>query len=160
MCFEEGGTFSKSGITNGRNVIIFGTDISFSTHMNNKANNIYVLGDFIVQGINGTTSYAEKPYSFNFTESGKKFVLSLHYKGDNSYLFVIDKQELEFKAKTDQILKKKLCLGNIRSDWKNINVEKTGSYGKVYDFVVDYEAIDGVKEIYGMHRYLMTKHRI
>ena len=31
---------------------------------------------------------------------------------------------------------------------------------KVYDFVVDYEQIGGVKAIYDMHRYLMTKHNI
>ena len=38
--------------------------------------------------------------------------------------------------------------------------EKTGLYGKIYDFVVDYEQISGVKAIYDMHRYLMTKHNI
>ena len=37
---------------------------------------------------------------------------------------------------------------------------KMGLYGKVYDFVVDYEPINGVKKIYDMHRYLMTKHGI
>ena len=30
----------------------------------------------------------------------------------------------------------------------------------IYDFVVDYKSINGVKPIYGMHRYLMTKHNI
>ena len=29
-----------------------------------------------------------------------------------------------------------------------------------YDFVVDYEEILGIKAIYNMHRYLMTKHNI
>ena len=29
-----------------------------------------------------------------------------------------------------------------------------------YDFVVDYEQIVGVKTIYDIHRYLMTKHNI
>ena len=38
--------------------------------------------------------------------------------------------------------------------------EKTGLYGSIYDFVVDYEQIVGVKAIYDMHRYLMTKHNI
>ena len=37
---------------------------------------------------------------------------------------------------------------------------KTGLYGNIYDFVVDYEEILGVKAIYDMHRYLMTKHNI
>ena len=38
--------------------------------------------------------------------------------------------------------------------------KKTGLYGNIYDFVVDNEAINGVKPIYDMHRYLMTKHNI
>ena len=38
--------------------------------------------------------------------------------------------------------------------------EKAGLYGNIYDFVVDYEATVGVKAIYDMHRYLMTKHNI
>ena len=53
-----------------------------------KKNNILVLGEDFVQGINGTTIYVEKMYSINFTENNEKFVLSLHYNGDNSYLSV------------------------------------------------------------------------
>ena len=49
-------------------VIIFGVNMSFSTHATNRANNIYVLVDWLVQGINDTTIYAEKVFSFNFTE--------------------------------------------------------------------------------------------
>ena len=51
------------------------------------------MGDLFVQGINDTTLYAEKIYSQNFTAIDKKFVLSLHYSGDDSYLFVNGKQE-------------------------------------------------------------------
>ena len=60
ICFDGGGTFTKGNITSGKNVIIFGADMSFSIHANNRTNNIYVLGDFLVQGINGTSIYAEK----------------------------------------------------------------------------------------------------
>ena len=77
ICFDECGTFTKGNITNGKNVIIFGADMSFSIHANNRANNIYVLGDFLVQGINDTSIYAEKLYRKNFTEPNKKFVLSI-----------------------------------------------------------------------------------
>ena len=59
------------------------------------------MGDFLVQGINDTTLYVEKIYSQNFTAAGKKVVLSLHYNGENSYLFVNGKEELKFKAKDD-----------------------------------------------------------
>ena len=112
ICFDESGTFTSGNITNGRNALIFGADMSFSIHSTNKANNIYVLGKDFVQGINGTTLYAEKVYKINFTEPNKNFVLSLHYNFSNSYLFVNGTQELKFKSKADQILKEKLCVGN------------------------------------------------
>ena len=60
------------------------------------------MGDGLTQGINNTTLYAEKKYFRNFTEIGKK---SLHYDNDESYLFVNGRQELKFKAKTDQLVK-------------------------------------------------------
>ena len=165
--FDEGGTFShrttERGFTHtalGRNTIIFGADMSFSVHTTYRANNIYVMGDGLIQGINDTTIYAEKNYWRNFTDPGKKYVLSLHYNGDNSYLFVNGIQELKFKAKTDQLVKEKLCIGNLSDQWTARESEKTGLYGIIYDFVVDYEQIVGAKTIYDMHRYLMTKHNI
>ena len=47
ICFDEGGTFSKGGISNGRNVLIFGVHENSLVHANNKANNIYVMGDLL-----------------------------------------------------------------------------------------------------------------
>ena len=84
----------------------------------------------------------------------------MHYNGDDSYLFVNGKQELKFKCKTDQLVKEKLCLGNLSDQWTTNESEETGLYGKIYDFVVDYEAINGVKQIYNMHRYSITKDNI
>ena len=92
ICFDEGGTFSKGNINNGRNVLIFGVHENSVVHANNKANNIYVMGDLLVQGINDTTLYAEKLYSQNFTSANKKFLLSFHYNGNNSfYLLMVNK---------------------------------------------------------------------
>ena len=93
---DRHGEFSFSnGI--GKNCIIFGADLSTSsTHDNNKKNNILVLGKDFIQEINGRTIYAEKLYKINFTENNKKFCLSLHYNGANSYLFV---NGIEIKAK-------------------------------------------------------------
>ena len=103
ICFNEGGTFGhtiKEGnfnhTTNARNVLIFGADMSSSVHATNRANHIYVMGEAFVQGINDTTIYAGKNFYRNFTDLGKKFVLSLHYNGDESYLFVNGRQELKF----------------------------------------------------------------
>ena len=156
ICFDEGGTFSKGTITNGRNVLIFGVHESSLTHENNKANNIFVMGDGFVQGINGTTLYAEKIYSQNFTQPNKKFVLSLHCNNNDSYSFINGKQELKFKAKPNPILiEKGLCIGNLSAQWTTSESEKPGLYGNIYDFIVDYKGIKSVKYIYDMHRYLM-----
>ena len=131
-----------------RNVIIFGADMSFSKHANNKANNIYVMGKDYIQKINDTT------FIFH------KFILSLHYNDDNSYLFVNGREQLKFKTKTDQIINNKLCLGNLSFDWTKDESKKTSLYGNIYNFVVDYKAIVGTTTIYDMHQYLMTKHNI
>ena len=167
ICFDErsqfGHTITEGGFThttNGRNVLIFGIDMSFSVHATNRANHIYLMGDGLTEGFNDTTIYVEKNYYRNFTDPGKKFVLSLHYNGNNSYLFVNGRQEFKFKCKTNQLVKEKLCIGNLSDQWTASESEKTGSYGNIYDFVVDYEQILGVKAIYDMHRYLMTKHNI
>ena len=45
-----------------------------------------------------------------------KSLLSLHYNGDNSYLFVNGGEELKFKTKNSKIQKKFVCVGNISSD--------------------------------------------
>ena len=160
ICFDEAGMFSEGSINNGKNVLIFGVHESSLIRSNNKTNNIYVMGKDFVQGINDTTLFADKVYSQNFTQPSKKFVLSLHCNGNDSYLFVNCKQKLKFKCKTDQLVKENLCLGNFRDQWTRSESEKTGLYGKIYDFVVDHKAINGVKQIYDMHRYLMTKHNI
>ena len=118
------------------------------------------MGKEFIQGINCTTIYAEKLFHNNFTEFGVKFVLSLHYNYNNSYLFVNGRQELKFKAKDDQIISEILCLGNLSDQWTTSESEKTDVYRNIYDFVVDYKAINGVKPIYDMHRYLMIKHNI
>ena len=118
------------------------------------------MGIDYIQKINDTTIYAEKMFYRNFTEPGKKFILSLHYNGDNSYLFVNGREELKFKAKTDQIINKNLCVGNLSRYWTRHQSTKTCLYGNIYDFVVDYKAIVGTTTIYNMHRYLTTKHNI
>ena len=167
ICFDErsqiGHTITEGGFThttNGRNVLIFGADMGFSVHAINRANHISLMSDGLTQGINDTTIYVEKNYYRNFTDSGKKFVLSLHYNGNDSYLFVNGRQELKFKCKTDQLVKEKLCIGNLSDQWAASESEKTGLYGNIYVFVVDYEQILGVKAIYDIHRYLMTKYNI
>ena len=102
ICFDESEEFTHvrnrgnfNDTTLARNVIIFGVDMSFSKHANNKRSNIYVIGKDYVRRINCIFNckynyciYAEKMYYRNFTDPVKNFVLSLHYNGNNSYLYV------------------------------------------------------------------------
>ena len=57
------------------------------------------MGTGLTQGINDTTIFAKKNFYRNFTDPGKKFILSLHYNGDDSYLFGNGRQELKFRVK-------------------------------------------------------------
>ena len=48
----------------------------------------FILGEGQTQGLDDTTLTAEAKYPINFAQSGKKFVLSQHYNGSNSFSFV------------------------------------------------------------------------
>ena len=98
-------------------------------------------------------------YSINVTENNKKICLSLHFNGDNSYLFANGKEIIKFKAKDSKIVPNTLCLGNISEDFSVENMKKTELYGSIYDFNVDYRAI-GVDDILDIHKYLMEKNNI
>ena len=94
----------------------------------------------------------------NFTAARKKLCLSLNNNGDNSYLFV-NGTEIKFKAKISEIVANPLCLGNIPKDLSSANMKKTGLYGSVFDFSVDYR-VTAVDDILDIHKYLMKKNGI
>ena len=73
IAFDEGSDFRFGNNVNGKNVIIFGADMSFSSHERNRQKEIYVLGKGFIQGVTtvgptalsgrtskGTIIYAEK----------------------------------------------------------------------------------------------------
>ena len=156
--FDRRSRFSFTGGRLGQNVLISGADMSTSIHIDNKGKDILVLGGGPTQGLESTLN-AEKMYSINFTVTKKKFCLSLHYNGGNSYLFVNGTEIIKFKAKDSEIVASALCLGNISKDWSTDNMKKTGLTGYAYDFSADYNAvtIDDIKDI---HNYLMKKNDI
>ena len=98
-------------------------------------------------------------YSINFTVTKKKFCLSLHYNGGNSYSFVNGTEIVKFKAKDSAVVTSPLCLGNISKDWSTDNMKKTGLAGYVYDFSVDYNVVT-VDDIEDIHKYLMKRNDI
>ena len=164
--FDRSGTFDHPEGGTARNVIIFGVDISGSVHASNKTQNFLVLSRGLIQLIENTTIYPEKTYSPNFSAGNKIFVLSLHYNGDNSFLFVNGRKVTQFKAKDDVFNNGRvLALGaltvpvyisgaNNRLSPKNVNDTKL--YGNVYDFSLDYNPISN-ENILKIHKYLMKK---
>ena len=156
--FDRRSSFSFPGTGFGENVLIFGADMSSSTHTDNKKD-ILVLEKGPTQGLEHTLT-AEKMYSINFTVTKKRFCLSLHYNGAKSYLFVNGKEIVKFKAKDSEIVASPLCLGNISKDWSADNMKKNGY---VNEFNVDYRDI-GKSDITIVmpiiHKYLMAKYDI
>ena len=142
-----------------QNIIIFGADMNSSIHIDNKGKDILILEKRLTQGLGEHSLTAEKMYSIDFTVTKKKFCLSLHYNGANSYLFVNGTEIYKFKAKFSEIVASPLCLGNISKDWSTDNMKRTGCNGYIYDFSVDYDATD-VDDIKDIHKYLMKKNNI
>ena len=97
--------------------------MKFSAHIDKKKKDRLVLGKGPTQRLEHTLT-TEKMYSINFTVTRKKFCLSLHYNGTNSYLFVNGTEIYKFKAKDSAIVATPLCLGNISKDWSTDNMKK------------------------------------
>ena len=97
--------------------------------------------------------------SINFTVTRKKFCLSLHYYGANSYLFVNGTEIIKVKAKHSEIVATPLCLGNITTKFSEDKTKKTGFNGYVYDFSVDYDAI-AVADRLDIQKYLIKQNEI
>ena len=57
----------------------------------------------------------------NFTQPIKRFILSLHNNGSNSFLFVNATKLYQVKVKGSKIKDCKLCLGNV---WKDFTINK------------------------------------
>ena len=123
--FDRKGSFSFPSGGFGQNILLLGVDMSFSPHIDNKKKDILVLETGPTQGLEHKLT-ANKMYSINFTVSKKKFCLSLHYNGANSYLFVNGREIYKFKANYSEILASSLCLGNISKDWSRDNMKTRG----------------------------------
>ena len=82
--------------------------MSSSVHVDKK-NNILVLGEGLAQELDDTTVTLETKYPVNFTQSGKRFVLSLYYNESNSFLFANALKLYQLKAKVSEIKPYHLC---------------------------------------------------
>ena len=95
----------------GRNIIIFEANMSSSMHFDNKIKVIFVLGEGATQGLDDLILTAETKYPIDFTQSNKRFLLSLHYNGINSFLFINATKIYQFKAKYSDVIDYTPCFG-------------------------------------------------
>ena len=72
----------------GKNIIIFGANMNSSVHIDNTNKDILILGEGPTQGLGGTTLSVEAKCPINFTQPRKRFVLSLNYNENNSFLSI------------------------------------------------------------------------
>ena len=98
--------------------------MSSFVHVDNKGKDILILGEGSTQWLDDTTLTADTKYPINFTQSGKRFILSLHFNRSNSFLFVDATKVYKFKAKNSNIKDYALCLGNISKDCTVNNMKK------------------------------------
>ena len=106
-----------------------------------RIKNILIFGEGQTQGLEDATITAEAKYPINFRESGKRFVLSLHYNETNSFLFVNTVKIYQFRATDPEVKLYPICLGNISEDFTLDNMKKTGLKGDVKAFYVDYDLV-------------------
>ena len=89
--------------------------MSSSVHTDNKDKDILILGEGPTQA-----SFTQP----SFTQPRKRFKLSLHYNGRNSFLFVNATKMYRFKAKDSEIKDYALCFGNISKYFTINNMKK------------------------------------
>ena len=107
----------------GENVIIFGVNNSSSVHIDGWYKSVLVLGDGPTKCLDNAVITVEAKCPINFTETGKRFVLSPHYNGRDSFLFVNAVKMYKFKAKHSEIKPYPLCFGNISKDFTLDNMK-------------------------------------
>ena len=132
--------------------------MSSSTKIGNKKKDILILGKGPTQRLGKHSLISEKCIGLVLPKNYTKFCLSLHYNGENSYLFVNGTEIHECKVKDSEIVPNILCLGNVSKDFSEGSMNKTG-FSYIYDFSVDYDAI-AVDDIWIIHKYLMKKNDI
>ena len=120
----------------GKNFIFAGVDNSSSVYAGARNKNILVLGKRPRQGLDNSTITAEAKYPINFTESEKRYALSVRYNGSNGFLFVNAAKIYQFQAKDLELKSYPLCLQAVSKYlkltlvflWNNTLWEKFNSY--------------------------------
>ena len=142
-------------------MLIYGADMTSSTHAGYKTENVYCIGKSFTQGIqNGKTIYAEHDYvKTNGSEMRKVHVLTVFYNRGNSYIILNGVQQAKFKAMTNLELNDPLIIGNTTVDFTAAQYKNTSFRGTIYDVAVDYLNSDFSK-LMSIQVYLMKKYNI
>ena len=77
--FGSRSVFSFANGSMGKNVTIFGTDMSSSGHIDHKNKDILILGEAPTKDLDDTTSATKAKCSTSCIQLKKRFVLRLHY---------------------------------------------------------------------------------
>ena len=101
------------------------------------------------QWLDDTMVTVEVYYSINFSRSTKIFCLSLHYNGNNRFLFVNATKTYQIKAKNSEDNS-----GNFSIIWEKNRIKWVCDY-----LPVDYRPFD-TSNIFVIHKYLMEKNII
>ena len=80
-------------------------------------------------GINGSFDAPEKMFSINFSKAKTNLCLSFHHNGDNSFCLLVEKNICKFTASN-------------KNKFDYFSAKQLSIKGNVYDFSVDYDAID------------------
>ena len=86
-------------------------------------------------------------------------MLSIHYNGSNSFLFVNAVKMYQFKAKDSEMKPYPFCRGNISKKKKKItlsNMNKNELKESAEVFSVDHNPVD-TSDILDIHKYLMKQ---
>ena len=84
-----------------------------------------MLGEGSTDNINGSVGTVEKKFNINFSKAKTKFCLSLHYNGDNSYLFINEKKSYNFKVNNKNLnFLTQFSLGSISEKFDNYHLNE------------------------------------
>ena len=102
--------------------------------------------------------HEKKKFSISFSKPKTKFCLSLHFNGDNSYLFANGKEIFKANNKNNNF-PTQFCLQSICNRFSANEFREASLKENVYDFSVDYNSFDK-SDILNIHKYLMVKNNV
>ena len=76
--------------------------MSSSVHVGNKGRDILIIGEGPAQGLDHTIFTAEAKYPINFTQSGKRFLLSLHFNGRTAFCLLMIQKYVNWNQGTPE----------------------------------------------------------